>query len=64
LSLLREANSFAEPAMPVLVLTGMASEQELSEAKALGAAACMRKPFQVEELLEQASKLLEEGASR
>ncbi|WP_043645571.1 HDOD domain-containing protein [Fundidesulfovibrio putealis] len=64
LSLLREANSFAEPAMPVLVLTGMASEQELSEARALGAAACLRKPFQVEELLELASKLLEEGASR
>ena len=58
LSLLREANSFAEPAMPVLVLTGMASEQELREAKSLGAAACLRKPFQVEELLEQASALL------
>jgi len=58
LALLREAGAFAGPSMPVLVLTGMASDQEVREALTLGAAACMRKPFQVEALLAQASRLL------
>jgi signal transduction histidine kinase/HD-like signal output (HDOD) protein/CheY-like chemotaxis protein len=58
LALLREAGGFAGASMPVLVLTGMASEQEILEAKSLGAAACMRKPFQVDALLAQAASLL------
>jgi signal transduction histidine kinase/HD-like signal output (HDOD) protein len=64
LSLMREAASFASPSMPVLVLTGLASEQELTEARSLGAAACMRKPFQVEELLSEAGRLLGNGQGR
>ncbi|MBI4806153.1 MAG: HDOD domain-containing protein [Desulfovibrio sp.] len=58
LALLREAGSFVEPATPVIVLTGLASEQEIEQAKALGAAACLRKPFQVETLLAEAARLL------
>ncbi|MFZ5426936.1 MAG: HDOD domain-containing protein [Thermodesulfobacteriota bacterium] len=58
LSVLREAAGFASPSMPVLVLTGMAGDGELAEAKALGAASCMRKPFQVDALLAEAARLL------
>jgi len=58
LSLLRESASFAGPDMPVLVLTGMASEEEEAQAMKLGAAACMRKPFQVERLLAEVQRLL------
>lgn len=58
LALLREAGSFVEPAMPVIVLTGLASDQEIEQARALGAAACLRKPFQVETLLAEAARLL------
>lgn len=57
LAVLREAASFLSPGMPVLVLTGMASEEELEEAKALGASACMRKPFQVDALLAEVGRL-------
>jgi CheY-like chemotaxis protein len=58
LALLREAGSFVEPAMPVIVLTGLASDQEIEQARALGAAACLRKPFHVETLLAEAARLL------
>jgi signal transduction histidine kinase/HD-like signal output (HDOD) protein/CheY-like chemotaxis protein len=61
LALLREAGSFAQPAMPVVVLTGLASEQEMQEARKLGVVACLRKPFQVEELLAAVSSLLDTG---
>ena len=57
LAVLREAATFLSPGMPVLVLTGMASEEEMEEAKALGAAACLRKPFQVEALLAEVGRL-------
>lgn len=60
LALLREAKSFADPHMPVLVLTGLASEQEMREARDLGATVCLRKPFQVEALMAQATQLLGE----
>jgi len=60
LALMREAGSFAgsESAMPVLVLTGLASEQEILEAQSLGVVACLRKPFQVDALLVEVGKLL------
>lgn len=61
LALLREADSFAESAMPVLVLTGLASEQEVLEAQRLGVLACLRKPFQVDALLAEVGKLLAAG---
>ncbi|WP_243360759.1 HDOD domain-containing protein [Fundidesulfovibrio terrae] len=64
LSLMREAATFARPATPVLVLTGLASEQEILEARNLGAAACLRKPFQVEELLAEVKRLLGDEQGR
>jgi CheY-like chemotaxis protein len=64
LSLLGEASSFAGPDTPVVVLTGMATEEELAEARRLGAAACMRKPFKMEELLTLSAGLMKpEGAA-
>ena len=59
LALLAEAGSFMEPAMPVIVLTGMASDQEIEQARALGASLCLRKPFQVETLLAEAARFLD-----
>ncbi|WP_243367286.1 HDOD domain-containing protein [Fundidesulfovibrio soli] len=61
LSLLREAGSFAQSGMPVLVLTGLASEEEILEARSLGVVACLRKPFQVDALLAEVGKLLDGG---
>ncbi|GFK92762.1 Sensor kinase CckA [Fundidesulfovibrio magnetotacticus] len=61
LSLLRESATFAGPDMPVLVLTGMATEEEQAQAIKLGAAACMRKPFQVERLLAEVERLTGRG---
>jgi signal transduction histidine kinase/ActR/RegA family two-component response regulator len=50
LSFLRQARSRGR-AEPVLVLTGMAGQDEVDEALALGAAGCVRKPFRIEELM-------------
>ncbi|MFP5238922.1 MAG: HDOD domain-containing protein [Acidobacteriota bacterium] len=61
LSLMREAGSFADSGMPVLVLTGLASEEEILEARTLGVVACLRKPFQVDALLAEVGKLLDGG---
>ncbi|MEW5774118.1 MAG: HDOD domain-containing protein [Thermodesulfobacteriota bacterium] len=47
--------------MPVIVLTGMAAPEELDEARALGAARCVRKPFQIESLLALVREVLEEA---
>jgi len=47
--------------MPVIVLTGMAGPEELAEAKALGAARCVSKPFQIESLLALVREVLTEA---
>ena len=47
--------------MPVIVLTGMAGPEELAEAKSLGAARCVRKPFQIESLLSLVREVLAEA---
>jgi signal transduction histidine kinase/HD-like signal output (HDOD) protein/CheY-like chemotaxis protein len=47
--------------MPVIVLTGMAAPEELAEALALGAARCVRKPFQIESLLALVREVLAEA---
>ncbi len=43
---------------PVVVITGMASDEEIDEARALGVAVVIRKPFEVSELLSEVSKAL------
>jgi signal transduction histidine kinase/HD-like signal output (HDOD) protein/CheY-like chemotaxis protein len=47
--------------MPVIVLTGMAAPEELAEAKSLGAARCVRKPFSIESLLSLVREVLAEA---
>ena len=47
--------------MPVIVLTGMAAPEEMAEALALGAARCVRKPFQIESLLSLVREVLAEA---
>ena len=37
---------------PIIVLTGHATEENISRAKALGAAACMAKPLKADELID------------
>jgi signal transduction histidine kinase len=61
LELLREAKGIAGFSTPVLVLTGMASPEEIDQAMALGAAACVRKPFQIETLLAEVDRLAAPG---
>ncbi|MBF0482036.1 MAG: HDOD domain-containing protein [Desulfovibrionaceae bacterium] len=61
LELLREAKGIAGFSTPVLVLTGMASPEEIDQAMALGAAACVRKPFQIESLLAAVERLAAPG---
>ncbi len=57
LELLREARSLVGEGLPVLVLTGMAGEEEIREALDLGAAGCLRKPFQIDALLAEVRRL-------
>jgi signal transduction histidine kinase/HD-like signal output (HDOD) protein len=61
LELLREAKGIAGFSTPVLLLTGMASPEEIDQAMALGAAACVRKPFQIESLLAEVARLAAPG---
>jgi signal transduction histidine kinase/CheY-like chemotaxis protein/HD-like signal output (HDOD) protein len=44
---------------PVMVITGLASSEEMDEALNLGAAKCIRKPFHLKTLLEDISCLLQ-----
>ena len=46
------------PAPPVLVLTATRLEETAREARALGAADCMRKPFEVEALRRRVRELI------
>jgi CheY-like chemotaxis protein/two-component sensor histidine kinase len=50
LSLLADIKK-AHPAMPVIVITGLASGEEMDKALALGAYKCIQKPFQIKPLL-------------
>ena len=45
-------------APPVMIITGLASSEELDEALRLGAAKCIRKPFQLKTLLSDISGIL------
>lgn len=55
LKLLRRKGGFP----PVMVITGLASSEEMDEALRLGAAKCVRKPFHLKTLLEDVSCLLQ-----
>jgi putative nucleotidyltransferase with HDIG domain len=49
--------------MPVIVITGMATHEELEEAFAMGAFKCTRKPFHIKSLLKDVHEALEKGFS-
>jgi two-component system OmpR family response regulator len=51
-------------APPVLVLTATRLEETASEARALGAADCLRKPFEVEALRRRVRELLDGRAAK
>ena len=55
LKLLRRKGGFP----PVMVITGLASSEEMDEALRLGAAKCVRKPFHLKTLLADISCLLQ-----
>ncbi len=59
LSLLSRIRHLVEE-MPVIVLTGLAGPEEVEEAMSMGASKCVRKPFQIEELLRDISEILKE----
>ena len=46
------------PDLPVIVVTGLASEEEVKTAQELGVFACIRKPFEVSEFLAEVGKAL------
>lgn len=46
---------------PVMVITGLASSEEMDDALRLGAAKCVRKPFHLKTLLEDISCMLQAG---
>ncbi len=48
-------------APPVMIITGLASSEELDEALRLGAAKCIRKPFHLKTLLSDISGILHSG---
>jgi len=50
LSVLREIRK-QEMTLPVIVITGMASHEEIEEARSYGVCACIRKPFHIKTLL-------------
>jgi signal transduction histidine kinase/HD-like signal output (HDOD) protein/CheY-like chemotaxis protein len=49
--------------MPVIVITGMATPEELEEAFAMGAFKCMRKPFHIKSLIRDIHEALEKGSA-
>ncbi len=48
-SVLREIKA-AAPRLPVVMMTGYSVEEKKEEAKRLGACACLKKPFEVEDI--------------
>jgi len=46
------------PQFPVIVITGLASDEEIKAAKELGVFSCIRKPFEVAELIAEVRKAL------
>jgi len=46
------------PQLPVIIVTGLASNEEIQEALERGAFSCLRKPFQIDTLVEEVDKAL------
>lgn len=46
------------PEIKVIIITGLASKNQIEETVSLGAAACLKKPFQLEKVLETISRVL------
>jgi signal transduction histidine kinase/CheY-like chemotaxis protein/HD-like signal output (HDOD) protein len=57
LGLLREIRA-ADAEVPVIVVTGLASGEELEEARNLGARICLHKPFELKRLLSEVEEAL------
>ena len=57
LSLLREIKK-RDKSLPVIVITGMATHEEMEEALSHGSCKCIRKPFHIKTLLEEIHKSL------
>lgn len=57
LSVLRDIRK-TDSSMPVIVITGMASHEEMEEAKSHGSCKCIRKPFHVKTLLAEVQESL------
>lgn len=57
LAVLREVRK-TDPALPVIVITGMASHEEMEEAKSYGHCKCIRKPFHIKTLLAEVRESL------
>ena len=49
-----------DKALPVVVITGLASDEEVEEALRLGARSCLRKPFEVRRLLAEVEAIVRE----
>jgi CheY-like chemotaxis protein len=46
------------PSLPVIIVTGLASNEEVQEALRRGAFSCLRKPFEIDTLVEEVEKAL------
>jgi putative nucleotidyltransferase with HDIG domain len=46
------------PTLPVIIVTGLASNEEVQEALQRGAFSCLRKPFEIDTLVEEVEKAL------
>ena len=46
------------PSLPVIIVTGLASNEEVEEALRRGAFSCLRKPFEIDTLVEEAERAL------
>jgi len=46
------------PRLPVIIVTGLASNEEVQEALQRGAFSCLRKPFEIDSLVEEVEKAL------
>jgi len=46
------------PSLPVIIVTGLASNEEVQEALRRGAFSCLRKPFEIDTLVEEAERAL------
>jgi len=48
------------PRLPVIIVTGLASNEEVQEALQRGAFSCLRKPFEIDSIVEEVERALEE----